>query len=432
MSFNSVVAIRLTPYYARLAGWADICGRVFAVLGFRTRNPTAREFVAAVRRWQLDHPPLATDGLLGPATWATLAPAVRAYRGRVAGGTRPDWLDPPSQKVARAATIPAAWTADGPEDRAIQDLVLTWAAVADRRLGDPCLPVPVDTARAEDDARRGVSSLATGDICGTLRVGQVWQGVSGADRVVVALTGPGRRDRAGVIDFVTDSGRAYRQHPAGWAADVMAGVYAGNSRAPTPVQTLLPAEVQALLGATAAAGADFAAAAPRGAAQWVVENRDDIAAWVTAAGQVVEAAARLRTFAPTLSDAVLRGVPGRVLTEAFESAAGSGRLARLVGMLLVRPGKDQLARQAAALTGALAALADRAAAMRPLADRKAVPVGGAAPTRAAVADLVREQRRFGVAAGPDAAARILGEIGANPVEVKDLIGRLRRGLRALA
>ncbi|HEY1379099.1 MAG TPA: hypothetical protein VGF55_20020 [Gemmataceae bacterium] len=422
MPFNPVVAIRLTPYYARLAGWADLCGRVFAVLGFRTRPPTAGEFVAAARRWQLDHPPLAADGLLGPATWATLAPAVRAYRGRVAAGTRPDWLDPPSRKFARTATTPPAWTADGPEDRAIQELVLTWATIADRRLGDPCLPVPVGAARAGDDARRGVPSLATGDICETLRVGQVWQGVSGADRIVVALTGPGRRVRTGVIDFLTDSGRAYRQHSAGWVADVMAGVYAGNGRAPTPLQTLLPAEVQALLGATAAAGADFPAAAPRGAAQWVVQNRDDIAAWVTAAGPVTEAAARLRMFAPTLSDAVLRGTLGGVLMDAFESAAGSERPARLVGMLLVRPGKDKLARQAAVVIGALAALADR----------KAVPVGGAAPSRAAVAGLVRDQRRFGLAVGPDAAARILGEIGANPVEVKDLIGRLRRGLRALA
>src|SRR5262245_23104389 len=177
MSFNPVVAIRLTPYYCRLVGWDDHRGRVFGALGFRTRNPTAREFVTAVRRWQLDHPPLAADGLLGPATWTTLTPAVRAYRRRVARGSRPDWLDRTARKVARPLATPdATRPADSPEDRAIQELIQAWTAIADRRLGDPCLPVPVSTVHAEEWARHGRSSVATADMCGALRVGQVWQG----------------------------------------------------------------------------------------------------------------------------------------------------------------------------------------------------------------------------------------------------------------
>lgn len=432
MSFNPVVAIRLTPYYSRLVGWDDLRGRVFAALGFRTRNPTAREFVTAVRRWQLDHAPLTADGLLGPATWAILAPTVRAYRGLGPGGTRPDWLDRTARKVARPLASPdATRTADSPEDRAIQALIQAWTAIADRRLGDPCLPVPVSTAHAEQQARHGRSSVATADMFGDLRVGQVWQGASGADRIIVALTGSGRRAGTGAVVFVTDSGQAYAQPAAGWAADVMAGVYAGNSRAPTPVHAIFDDEVHALFGAISIAGAEYPVAAGLSASQWVVHNREVIAAWVSAMGLVAESIARLRESAPTLMDTVLRGALGRTLMEGLTPTGGPKQIARLVGALLVRPGKSSLGRQAAGLNEALASLENWAVAATIWPPAEVVTGADRKAVLSPVPDLVR-RHETGAAVGRDAAARIRGEIGNNPMEVKDLIGHLRRGLRALA
>ena len=49
MAFDPFVAIRLTPPFARQTGWPERFGPVFAARGFRTRNPTPREFVTAVR-----------------------------------------------------------------------------------------------------------------------------------------------------------------------------------------------------------------------------------------------------------------------------------------------------------------------------------------------------------------------------------------------
>ncbi len=442
MSFNAVVAIRLTPYHARRTGWPDCLGTVFGVLGFTTRNPTAKEFVTAVHMWQLRHPPLDADGILGARTWARLRPEVEAYRGRVAPGTRPDWVDPPSPKAVRNSPAAAAPpTADAPEDRAIRALFQEWQRSADRRKGNLYLAVPVSNADAVANARLSLPSLPTPGICGTLRVGQVWQGLSGEARTVVALTVAGPRGGAGMIDFVTDSGQAYRQAVEGWDADFMAGVYAGVVRSPTPTQALLGAETQALLGAiSAAGGAGFATAVGMGTTQWALRNREVIAQWVSAIPHILGTVTSLQQLAPTVLDTVFRGVLRRVLAEIPEPAADDPtRIARSVGGMLVKWGEFVLKRDAAALAGVLAPLAKPVApATIPAAQAtihptvstvKAAP--GAAEVVVEVTNLIRELRRSDVSLAADDAGRIVAELRTNPLEVRELIEQLRRALRAL-
>lgn len=425
MSFNPVVAIRLTPLYAHLTGWPDSLGKVFGVLGFTTRNPTAGEFVAAVRAWQLARPPLDADGMLGAETWKKLQPEVRAYRGRVAVGTRPDWVDLPAPVPARASAAaphrppsPPA-TADAPEDRAIGGLVEAWRGIGDRRTGDPHLASPAGTAHTAGDVRPRLSALATAGICGTLRVGQVWQGLSGGDRIVVALNAAGTRPGTGTIDFVTDSGQVYRQSPEGWNADFLAGVYAGVIRTMAPVHTLLESEAEVLLGAIAATGGvGFATGTGTGPTHWVLRNRTEIAALVGAVPPVVGAIFGLREHAPVTFDKVIRAVFRRVLAEVPEAAAGNPRfLVRFVGVVLVKLGGLALKRDAKALADAIA----------PLSKCLVRAVG-----RVVAADLTRDLRRSGVALTPDDADRILGEIGEYPQEIKKRIDQLQPALLALS
>jgi hypothetical protein len=438
MAFNPFLAIRLTPYHAQLTGWPDYLGKVFGVLGFPTRNPTAKEFVTAVRKWQHDHPPLAADGLLGAETWQKLLPEVRSYQGRVAAGTLPDWVAPPSPTAAVPAPqnppppTPAVPRAAGtPEDRALEDLLKEWRSIGDQLKVNPPLAVPVSHEYVADDARLSPPSLATPGICGTLRVGQVWQGITGGDRTIVALI-PGAPDDSGAVIFVTDSGQAYYQTLEAWHSDFRAGVYAGVTRSLAPLQTMLEVEAQALLGAIAATGGTgFASVVGVGAAQWVAQNRDAIARFLTAIGPIMGAAAGLKLLAPTLFDKVFWAVFQRVLTEIPESAAGNPKLiARFVGTLLVKPGQLTLKRDAAALADALAPLAKRVVLATSQAAR-AAPGAAKAVVRGEVSDLIQDLRRTDGALTPDDADRILVEIRKNPAELKTLIDQFRRALRAL-
>jgi hypothetical protein len=127
MEFDPFVAIRLTPYHASRTGWPHHLGKVFGVLGFRTRNPTAKEFVMAVREWQQNQPTLAADGLLGVETWEKLRPLVRAYTGPVAAGTRPDWVDiPASDNDLSPPPLPKSLAPRCAEDRALLTLLRDW------------------------------------------------------------------------------------------------------------------------------------------------------------------------------------------------------------------------------------------------------------------------------------------------------------------
>jgi hypothetical protein len=255
MAFDPFLAIRFTPHSARLAGWADHLGQVFGVFGFHTRNPTALEFVTAVRDWQLAHPPLDADGLLGPLAWDQLRPTVLAYTGAVPAGTRPDWVGPTQGTMATGdgATTPTeVATPHTPcaEDLVLQALIREWLRVGGTLEGDPGVAVPISAESALERARESSPTLASGGICGLLRTGQVWPGVAG-NRIIVALIG-GSPPAAGAVVFVTDSGQAYYQTAEAWSADYLAGVYAGVVRTVAPLQTLHALEADVLLGVCSA------------------------------------------------------------------------------------------------------------------------------------------------------------------------------------
>lgn len=108
------------------------------------------------------------------------------------------------------------------------------------------LAIPVGPECAADPLRPRVPELRTAGICGTLRIGQVWAGVAGGDRTIVALIAAARRF-AGAIIFQTESGQPYYQSASSWNADFLAGLYAGTVTSLSPRQMLLETEVQLLL-----------------------------------------------------------------------------------------------------------------------------------------------------------------------------------------
>jgi hypothetical protein len=407
MAFEPFLAIRFTPYFAHTTGWCDRFGRVFAVLGFRTRNPTAREFVTAVRAWQLDHPPLDADGILGPHTWDVLLPAVRAYTGVVPAGTRPDWVGPAAAAGGGGADPPPPAAVVDPvghtaEDRALRVVIAQWLRLGGKPEANPYVAVPVSTGYAAADARACTPTLPTGGVCGDLRVGQVWPGLAG-NRVIVSLI-PVAPPAAGAVVFVTDSGQAYYQTVEGWSLDNLAGVYAGTALSLSAIQTLRDLEVEALLGAlTASRGVVFAAGAA--ATGWVLEHRDDIARYTAAFGPIAAALADLRRVAPAVFGGLIGGFFRRLTADIPTPDITSPKaVARFVGGVLIRFDRPTLVRNASTLADALAAVAKR------------VVVG----------DTVRDAAaRGGVVLNPDEVDRILGEVRTAPTEIKRLIDQLR-------
>jgi hypothetical protein len=112
-------AIQLNRKYmaAQNLGWQSRYQQVAQLLGFSSFSPDAHSFALAVARWQQQQqPPLASDGIIGPKTWArmqaVLAPHVGApgvppgpqsFAPAVPGSAR---LDP--MLVARNRTIEQA------------------------------------------------------------------------------------------------------------------------------------------------------------------------------------------------------------------------------------------------------------------------------------------------------------------------------------
>lgn len=68
-------AIRLNDFLARWLGWEAHRGRIFGLLGF-TSPPAARDFAAAVARWQLSQGLTPADGILGACTWSRMRVAL--------------------------------------------------------------------------------------------------------------------------------------------------------------------------------------------------------------------------------------------------------------------------------------------------------------------------------------------------------------------
>jgi hypothetical protein len=58
-------------------GWIDKAAKVFEVVGFTNRTPTADAFAGAVAGWQRAHG-LKGDGMLGPNTWRAMEPSTKS------------------------------------------------------------------------------------------------------------------------------------------------------------------------------------------------------------------------------------------------------------------------------------------------------------------------------------------------------------------
>jgi len=415
MAFDQFVAIRFTSYYASLTDWPDHLGRVFGAFGFHTRNPTALEFVTAVREWQLEHPPLKADGLLGPQTWNELLPAVRAYTGPVPAGTRPDWVGP-LRPTTGALNLPPAAVANpvthDAEDRVLHATIQQWLHAGGRLEANPYVAVPVGIEYASDVARESSLTVPTGGICGDLQVGQVWPGLMGNRVVVATITGSFPATAA--IVFITDSGQAYYQTAEAWSLDYLAGVYAGVARNLAPLHTLLGTETQALLGAIpVCSGGGFAAVVGTGVTQWVLDHRDDIAKGMVSVASVVTALVGVRAIAPMLFDKLVGGFFKPLVADTLSAATDPKVIARFVGGVLVKSGKPTLTQHTVALADAL------------------VPVAKWAATSGEVAEFIREVAARGGVLTPDEAEQILAEVRNAPAEIKKLIDQLQNAIQVL-
>ena len=99
-AYNKPKAIRLNPVYAKRCGWLDRFQQIGVVLGYTNMSPGPEAFADGVARWQLAHPPLKADGILGPNTWAKMEPDTRFSPGMPADP--PPWTKklPPPKKPA--------------------------------------------------------------------------------------------------------------------------------------------------------------------------------------------------------------------------------------------------------------------------------------------------------------------------------------------
>ena len=460
MPFNPTVAIRFTPYYSSETEWIDVFEIVFAVLGFPDRSPTATEFVTAVRNWQQAHPPLDPDGILGPLTWNTLLPAVKTYDGPIKVGALPVWATPPKAHAAKngakptpmaaqPSPLPAALppsppvqpapSAITPEDQIIQEFI----RIGRQLKTDPLVPVAVSIAYAIDETRMTIPALPVSGICGTLKVGQVWQGLGGGNRIIVALI-QGAGQTEGAVIFVTDSGQAYYQTVEGWNSDFVASVYRQVGKDLAPLATLLEIEAEVLLGAIAASsGLGFVAVNGLTALQWVMQNRDNISKWSSAFSTIASAWWALRKVSPTMAYKVLGQFIWKDIQNMPETALNDKKMvARYVGIMLVKVGKLILARDTSILLEVLPALLKRVLiAMGKVAKAAALPTvfslvesgPGAGPhaARDEAMTLVQELAHWGVNITWDDAKAIYKEIREHPDDVENLLIKLQEAAKTV-
>jgi hypothetical protein len=455
MGFNPTVAIRFTPYYGAETAWTDVFPLVFGALGFADRSPTATEFVTAVRKWQQAHPPLHGDGMLGPLTWKSLLPSVQTYNGPINAGTLPAWAVPPrfrgKSQSAGTAPQPAAppspvpspvpspppsapsTSATTPEDQLIQEFI---------RIGrqlkiNPLVPVPVSTAYAIDQARMTLPEMFTGGVCGTIKVGQVWGGLGGGNRILIALI-------PGAVIFITDSGQAYYHSLEGWNSDFMASVYRQVGKDLAPLATILEIEAEVLLGALAASsGVGFVGVNGLGVLQWLMQNRDNIGKWSKAFSTIASAWWALRKVSPTMAFKVLGQFIWKDVQDMPETALNDNKMvARYVGIMLVKVGKLILKRDASVLLEVLPSLLKRVLiAMGQLAKAAALPTifslvesGPGAGPRAArdeAVTLVQELAHWGVHISLADAKAIYKEVRDHPDDVANLLVKLQDAAKTL-
>jgi hypothetical protein len=351
MALNVPLAVRMTPNYAKSAGWGNQLGEICGLLGFSPSYPDAKNFVTAVYRWQQTHQ-LDADGMLGPDTWKKMKPALNTSSAKAPiMGPTPAWvytIDPAADftPAKHPAQVLSSKQSDV-EDRIIKEM----AKVAFEEEQNPLLPVPVSNEYlGRNGYPNGLKTLeTTGVISQTLEVGQVWQGLQGKRTIMglnsggVARNPDGSWGWVGTILFMTESKQGYEQGLRGWESDLMTAVYADVARSLAPIQKMLDIEVAFLMGAISGASM-FGAVAMVGLslAQWSLKNKKRIPFWIDAIDKSLDARKHLQQIAPTLE----KKVQSAILSDVWASFKGSltdpANLARFAGQLLATRGKALL------------------------------------------------------------------------------------------
>lgn len=77
--YDSNTIGNLNRRFANELGWKSKYQQIKFILNITKTLPDPMDFAQAVSNWQALHPPLKTDGLLGPNTWKRLKLNIRYY-----------------------------------------------------------------------------------------------------------------------------------------------------------------------------------------------------------------------------------------------------------------------------------------------------------------------------------------------------------------
>ncbi len=384
MAFDVFKAIRFTEYYARETRWPAQMHKVFGVLGFVGRYPTAKEFVTAVHRWQLSHPPLGADGVLGVQTWRAMAPAVQAYKTVAApAARRPDWLkfvnELPAPKGAAnppaARPAMAAQTGESLKDKLLKEMIETVIKMGE----DPYPAYPVSYKQLANATQQMMLVIDPPSLMvPPIRIGQVWPGLAGGTRIVLAIQ-PYRT--TAVITFITDSGRLYQQSMKGWVKDYEASVWANVNANLAPIQTLLEVEAKFLMGMISALHPGAAAFIfAMNTMQFIAVNRQPLGKIVDVMPDFLLGLATIKLLAPTLFERVIMAVARQTVTSIPSTIASDPKImAFLIGQLIVTVGRLVFLRDVSPLVGIVVPVIKRVVlALGQNAHKFVLPAGAAA------------------------------------------------------
>jgi hypothetical protein len=344
MALNVPLAIRMTPYFAKSAGWKDQVDNVCGLLGFSGSYPDAQNFVTAVQRWQLTHQ-LDPDGMLGPDTWKKMKPAVNSYSGQVpVVGPHPKWI----YAMDPAANIPAArhpGQIPNPKQSDAEDRIIKeWARTAVESKLHPELPVAVSNEYLGSlGYPNGLKTLRTNsNMSQTLEVGQVWQGILGKRTIVGLQYGgltPDRTGTDGVVLFMTESGQGYVERATAWDSDMWAAVYYKVGQSLAPLQKMLDVEVALLMGLISGVSLGGAAAiVVLSGLQWTLKNRAKFPYWSDAISAGWKLDQTLEKIAPTLEKKLYWALVKDTGLTFAKSLKEPENIARFVGQLIATRG----------------------------------------------------------------------------------------------
>ncbi len=445
MAFDVFKAIRFTPYYARETDWPRQFDKVSGVLGFGNRYPTAKEFVTAVHQWQSGRVHLTKDGILGATTWKAMAPVVQSFKGAVPAGTGlPDWftaIESPPAAAPPQATSPLRGPGSNLPEKYDDQLLKEMVEISLKMKEDPYTAYPISYKHLADESRNTLTVMeTTGLITPTLRVGQLWPGLKGGTRLILALNAYGPKGGGGTVVFMTESGRLYKQAFRGWSSDYQASVWANVNESLAPILTMLEAEAKFLMGAISALHPGAAAfMIYMNTLQYIAVNKKPLGEIIDVMPHVIIGLAFVRAYAPTLFDKVFLAAARKTLTSIPQSAVNDPKIiAFLVGQLVVNLGRLVLLRDVSPLVGIVRSVVKRiAVALGHNAYTVVIPVGVAAGKAVPAAmkegamQLVKDLAAYNVTLAESDAVTILIEVSRNREQLNRVLYLLGEDLAKL-